>query len=104
METAAGRIISNCYPETLREGDQVICSIRPEALSLVSGNSEPGDNEISGTVEDIMYLGDIEHFFLKLDNGTSIKVVEACQDLTRTKVGDPASVTFNPQKVVVFAA
>ncbi len=104
VETSVGRIISNCCPEALREGDSVICSIRPEALNLVSGNSEPGDNQISGTVEDIMYLGDIEHFFLKLDNGTSIKVVEACQDLTRTKVGDPASVTFNPRKVVVFAA
>ncbi|MBI2951339.1 TOBE domain-containing protein, partial [bacterium] len=78
------------------------CSIRPEALSVASDASPAGDNVLSGRVEDVMYLGEIEQYFLKLDDGSSVKVVEPSPDAPKARVGERARVSFSPEKVIVL--
>ncbi len=102
VETAVGKIVSTSCADGLRAGDRVTCSIRPEALSVASDASPAGDNVLSGRVEDVMYLGEIEQYFLKLDDGSSVKVVEPSPDAPKARVGERARVSFSPAKVIVL--
>jgi ABC-type Fe3+/spermidine/putrescine transport system ATPase subunit len=102
VETAVGKIVSTGCADGLCAGDRVTCSIRPEALSVASGAPPAGDNLLSGRVEDVMYLGEIEQYFLKLDDGSSVKVVEPSPDAPKARVGERASVSFSPEKVIVL--
>ena len=102
VETAVGRIVSTAGGDGLREGDRVTCSIRPEALAVLAGDPPAGDNVVAGQVVDVMYLGEIEQYFLKLDDGSSIKIVEASPDAPKASVGERARVAFSPARVVVL--
>ena len=102
VETAVGKIVSTACADGLQVGDRVTCSVRPEALTVVSGDPPPEDNVISGKVEDVMYLGEIEQYFLKLDDGSSVKVVESSPDAPKARVGERASAAFSPERVVVL--
>jgi ABC-type Fe3+/spermidine/putrescine transport system ATPase subunit len=102
VETAAGKIASTTCADVLQAGDRVVCSVRPEALAVVAGDPPPGDNVLSGQVEDVMYLGEIEQYFLRLDDGSSIKVVEPSPDAPKAKVGERARLAFSPARVVVI--
>ena len=104
VETAVGKIVSTACPDGLQAGDRVTCSIRPEALAVVSGDPPAGDNVLSGQVEDVMYLGEIEQYFLKLDDGSSIKVVEPSPDAPKARAGERARLAFSPARVVVLKA
>ncbi|MSS71257.1 MAG: ABC transporter ATP-binding protein [Candidatus Latescibacteria bacterium] len=104
VETGVGKIVSTACPDGLQAGDRVTCSIRPEALAVVSGDPPAGDNVLSGQVEDVMYLGEIEQYFLKLDDGSSIKVVEPSPDAPKTRAGERARLAFSPARVVVLKA
>ncbi|OGG53995.1 MAG: hypothetical protein A3F84_04860 [Candidatus Handelsmanbacteria bacterium RIFCSPLOWO2_12_FULL_64_10] len=102
VETAVGKIVSTNCADGLQVGDRVTCSVLPEALSVASGASSAGDNALSGRVEDVMYLGEIEQYFLKLDDGSSVKVVEPSPDAPKARVGERAGVSFSPAKVIVL--
>ena len=102
VETAVGKVVSTACADGLRAGDRVICSVRPEAMTVTPGAPPDGDNVLAGTVEDVMYLGEIEQYFLKLDNGPSIKVVEPSPDAPKARAGERAGVAFSPARVVVI--
>jgi ABC-type Fe3+/spermidine/putrescine transport system ATPase subunit len=102
VETAVGRIRSNVAPEGIREGDRVTCSIRPEAITVGPSPGADGRNALSGVVVDVMYLGEIEQYFLRLEDGSSVKAVESNPDAPKARVGERAGLTFDPERVVVL--
>jgi iron(III) transport system ATP-binding protein len=104
VETAVGRIRSNVAPEGIREGDRVTCSIRPEAITVGPSPGADGRNALSGVVVDVMYLGEIEQYFLRLEDGSSVKAVESNPDAPKARVGERAGLTFDPERVVVLKA
>ena len=102
VETAAGRLTSSCPLEGLKTGDAVLCSIRPERLHVVVGNSSAG-NVLSGEVVRAVYLGSHEQYFVKLADGSEIKAVEYDARTARAAAGQTVSLTCAPEDVVLLA-
>lgn len=101
IETTAGELRSSVLPEGTQVGDSVTCSIRPEKLTVLS-NGAAGPNVLEGTLEGLMYLGDHERYFLKLPDGTELKIIEHDTDAPRAREGDTARVGCEPGDIVVI--
>ena len=79
LDTAAGPLQSSAFPEGLRVGDPVHCSIRPESLGVqMEGSSAV--NRLAGEVVRVFFLGNHDQIFLRLADGSEIKVVESSAD------------------------
>ena len=101
IETTAGELRSSVLPEGTQVGDSVTCSIRPEKLTVLADGAA-GPNVLKGTLEGLMYLGDHERYFLKLPDGTELKIIEHDADAPKAREGDTARVGCEPADVVVI--
>ena len=61
-------------------GDNLEVSIRPERLRLTSTNDENNDNLLQGCITDVMFLGDVTHYAVRLKN--NVNVLAAQQNIT----------------------
>ena len=82
---------------------------RPEGISL--GEGEPGSNRLTGTVEDINFLGSIVRIRLRLGEGSdgqppSVIALDKFNEphLSLPGVGFPVTVTFPPEACFVLGA
>ena len=100
IETTAGTLRSSVVGDGIRVGESVFCSIRPEKLTVLA-NGLTAPNTITGVMEGFMYLGDHERYFLRLSDGTELKVIEHDTDAPKAKVGETAKVGCRPEDVVV---
>ncbi len=57
-------------------GRRLYFTIRPEKIRIVGGKRKLGENSFSGFVDEPVYSGYQSKFFVKLDNGTFIKVLK----------------------------
>src|SRR5262249_52809842 len=87
---------------TQKPGENVLISLRPEALRLVSsGDSIPvGWATLSGTLGEVEYLGPVTRFSVALAAGTPLQLMA----LAPPAASGPVTVAYDPQSVVVVGA
>ena len=101
IETEIGTIISTKPVEKLQLGDEVVCSIRPEDIRVLSpGDSRP--NMIAGHVNRRNYLGNLERYFIRLKNQQDIKSIEFNSREVKARKGEAVQIGFYPDDVVVL--
>ena len=108
VETAVGVLHSTVEPaEGLSPGDEVVCSVRPEAIR-VSEPAEPDaaggeeENVLDGVVRQTVYLGDHEQYSVRLDDGTLVKLVDHHPGGRRAGPGAPIRLKCDASQVVVL--
>jgi iron(III) transport system ATP-binding protein len=80
--------------------ERVALSLRPEALRLI-GDGEtppPGWRVLSGTPQDVEYLGPVTRFVVRLSDGTPLAVMA----LTPPAATGEVAVAYDPARVVVL--
>ena len=101
VETAYGTVRSaNVFEDT--SADRVLCSIRPEAFSVVSDGAVESGGVLDGRVESVVYLGETEQYVIRLADEKIIRVVEWNPSTPRARQGEEVKVTFRAEDVVVL--
>lgn len=82
------------------QGDQITIALRPEALSIKSGNGD--DNTIQCTVENITFLGSIVRFSLRL--GSKLIDMDSFNNphLTIPQIGETIDITCGRDSILVM--
>ena len=80
--------------------DRVALSLRPEALRLIADGEAPppGWRVLSGTLEDVEYLGAVTRFTVRLADGTPLSVMALMPPVASGEV----AVAYDPARVVVL--
>jgi iron(III) transport system ATP-binding protein len=97
IETAIGRLATTATGHAI--GEQVICSIRPQALAL---DRPEAVNGIVATVRDVVFLGDVLQVRLKTTDGTDLLAVSLSQRAGNLQVNSEVTLTIDPNQVVVL--
>ena len=90
----------NGAPEYFRD-QEVQISIRPEELLLNRDSSAYG---MKGTVQDAVFLGLNTHYFVKLDSGEDVEIIQESSIEETLSKGARISLTVNTDKVNLFLA
>lgn len=84
--TATGTLIAAMSDARVARGDRVTVMVRPEKIQTSreprSGRPESGQNELSGAVIDIAYLGDMSVYHVEVADGFRVQVAMANRHLT----------------------
>ena len=105
VETAVGTLHSTVEPaEDLSPGDEVVCSVRPEAIRVSGPDAASGEEEnvMAGVVRQTVYLGDHEQYTVRLDDGTPVKLVDHRPGRRLAAPGAPIRLSCDPSQVVVL--
>lgn len=82
---------------SLTNGQDVTVAIRPEKMSLLNGNSSSYENQLSGKVDEVVYIGTDTHYRVQLPGDQTLRVREqnTHPDSRRiAEVGDSVQVGF----------
>ncbi|MBI4531917.1 MAG: ABC transporter ATP-binding protein [Candidatus Latescibacteria bacterium] len=110
VETPVGQIVTE-NKDRLLKGTHVTCSIRPEAISIVTeevsgSESSSGrtteQNRVTGTVESAMYLGETEQYLIRAVDGTAIRVIEHHPGRRKANIGERVTLTFQPGDPIIL--
>lgn len=93
--TATGNNIS--------ENDNLICSVRPESISISDVPLDNVPNQFEARVISVTYLGDVEEYWVKVRNLIDMKVVLYNPGKYERKAGDKVFIQFLPQNAVILA-
>ena len=59
----------------VREGQEVRIAVRPEWMDVCRpADAPPGENALSGTIRDVIYLGETMHVLVTLRDGNDVKI------------------------------
>jgi iron(III) transport system ATP-binding protein len=85
-------------------GDAVVCSIRPDALSLSeeAANGANSVNCIPATVERVEFLGQLCHVRLRAAGNTELLAVSLPRIAGRLRTGDKVTLTAAPDQVIIL--
>ncbi len=77
LESPAGRMRSSVFPDDLPATGGVTCSIRPEAIRLLTGDNEGnGFNTFTAQRREVVYLGEVAQHHLTIPGDTAITAFE----------------------------
>jgi iron(III) transport system ATP-binding protein len=99
VDTAIGSFRSTQYPQTLKEGDQAIVSLRPEVFK--SGAN--GENSLQVGIEHIDYLGELASLISRCSDGSSLQFYEM-NPRGDWQSGESRSIQVDPEDVVILPA
>lgn len=86
-------------PLTDKVSDKVIVAARPEEIRI----ADKQDNQISGKIEMVTFLGDFVNYEILLDNGDTIEVNEYTKDVVcRREFGDKVSIILVKDKIHIY--
>lgn len=99
LDTAVGLVKAESADGQIPDGGNVTCSIRPEAFRWL-----PSDDatQIQGTVEDVVFLGDITQAVVAFEGGHSVRTVALNQG-HRPMPGEQARLYVDPSDVVILS-
>ncbi len=100
VETGLGRLRSYSV-ETVRPGQRVILSVRPEDVRMSDHPLPPGQNVIQGVVDQKVFLGESLDWVLKIGDRT---VLSRTHPTIYTKIGEPTWAHIDPAKCVCMPA
>lgn len=84
-------------------GQEVLCSIRPENISLMDRSKlSQGVQAFEAEILHLTYYGVVEHYVLRGLGGRDIKVTNFNPDARRRNDGERVLMVFNPMDVDVF--
>jgi iron(III) transport system ATP-binding protein len=101
VETVYGPVVADLVPEGLANGE-VVCSIRPEAMSVAVDEPALSGGSFEGVVESVTYLGDVEQYVIMLSDDLRIRCIETNLATPRAEVGTAVSATFEARDVVLL--
>jgi spermidine/putrescine ABC transporter ATP-binding subunit len=101
VQTEVGQICAASHGRKLKIGSNAVCSIRPEAVSLVDGIPGNAGNFFDGMLKEVIFGGGTEDYFVIVSNEI-IKSVVVKSDTSRGNPGDKVTVHFAPDDVVVI--
>jgi len=81
-----GRISTQTGELSFNAGDNALVAIRPEKLNLNAEKRDDGQNAVEGTVDAAAYLGDRNHYYVRV-NGVEQPIAVSSQNLTRALEG-----------------
>ena len=89
----------------LTAGASAVLAIRPERLHVVNGQTAADDNQLIGTVKELIYLGQSRKAILALEDGTEVVALEqaAQAEATALEVGASATLGFRSQDARILA-
>jgi spermidine/putrescine transport system ATP-binding protein len=61
---------------SLTPGQEVTVAIRPEKMSLLNGGGAGSENQLSGTVDEVVYIGTDTHYRVQLPGAQAVRVRE----------------------------
>ena len=88
------------------DGQSAVLAVRPERLRLLSDNAAAaGENQLTGTVTELIYLGQSRKAIVKLEDGTEVAVLEqaAQAEAMALSVGSTATLRFDAQDARILA-
>ncbi|MGH7559949.1 MAG: ABC transporter ATP-binding protein [Gemmatimonadales bacterium] len=98
LERPSGSPIRLADDPALRDGGAVRVAIRPEWLGLVPASTpDSGTNVIAGTVDEVVYLGEMQRIRMVLDGGGTMTVALRARDETAWRRGDRGEVRWRPE-------
>ncbi len=102
-----GMIQKNCKNNVYSSGEEVLVGIRPEKLNLHVNKPEQDSGIIEGIVENISYLGERSHYYVKID-GLSKLVSVSSQNVNRAQINQlirdnkKVWITFDSDSLIVI--
>ncbi len=102
-----GMIQTNCKNNVYSTGEEVLVGIRPEKLNLHVNKPKQDSEMIEGIVENISYLGERSHYFVKID-GLSKSVSVSSQNVNRAQINQLINdnkkvwVTFDSDSLIMI--
>jgi putrescine transport system ATP-binding protein len=104
--SATGTVIAAVSDGSVSRGDAVTVMVRPEKIQATSG-PRGGRNELSGTVRDIAYLGDMSIYHVDVAEGLRVQVAMTNRRLTDEESitwDDAVSLSWHPEDGMVLTA
>ncbi|MEO8448178.1 MAG: ABC transporter ATP-binding protein [Gemmatimonadota bacterium] len=107
IEGAHGAAFRVANAESIRAGERVEIAIRPEWMDVFSPDTvPPGENQLTGIVQDVVYLGEMMHVVVDVERVGEIKVALRNEgQLTRPipwRRGDRAVAAWLPEDCQVL--
>ncbi len=102
VKTAVGVLCGRPGYEGIRNGDRVLCAIRPEAMEFLDGQPDESDQVLSGTVRNAIYLGEMEQYVVDLVDGVRVKLVEGHPVIQKAFPGDPVCIRFAQDAISIL--
>jgi ABC-type Fe3+/spermidine/putrescine transport system ATPase subunit len=102
-----GMIQTNCKNNVYSTGEEVLVGIRPEKLNLHVNKPEQDSRIIEGIVENISYLGERSHYYVKID-GLLKSLSVSSQNVNRAQINQLINdnkkvwVTFDSDSLIVI--
>jgi putrescine transport system ATP-binding protein len=93
-------------PHEVAPGSPMTVAVRPEKVRLGVGQPAPGDNCLSGTVEEIAYLGDVSIYHLRIADGVLVEAQltnRARRSVAPLTWGDRAWASWNADDAIALA-
>ncbi|MCZ4354767.1 ABC transporter ATP-binding protein [Roseovarius aestuarii] len=103
--TARVRGMGGQLAGALDNGTAAVLAIRPERLHLHSANTGGHDNILTGTVKELIYLGQSRKAIITLEDGTEVVALEhaAQAEITALEPGHSATLSFRSKDARILA-
>ena len=92
--------MTNVLPQHQKTQD-IVMSVRPEELLL---NHDPAAPGINAVVDDCVFLGLMTHYFVHLESGEEVEIIQESSIDSIIEPGTKIKLTLNTDKVNVFNA
>ena len=100
MPSGYGVEMSNVLAE-YQQSQDVMVSVRPEEFLL---NRDPNADGISATVDDCVFLGLMTHYFVHLESGEEVEIIQESSIDSVIEPGTKIKLTLNTDKINIFTA
>lgn len=87
----------------LSEGDTAHLAIRPEKIHISKTVDPDAINQLSGTVEDIAYVGNLSTYFVRIDDGSPEGTIVKAQEANRRRISN-REITWEDKVYLSFSA
>ncbi|MBD3180802.1 polyamine ABC transporter ATP-binding protein [Candidatus Poribacteria bacterium] len=100
MDTEIGEIHSIFADHDFNSDENVTCSVRPESIIISENEKENIPNQFAATISSVIYLGDVEEYWLDVADTWEIKAVLHNPGQQERKSGDQVYINFQPLDAV----
>jgi iron(III) transport system ATP-binding protein len=100
LDTPIGEIKST--GKIVSESGKLLCSIRPESIIISDNQQDNVPNEFEAKISSVVYLGDVEEYWVNVKNSWDVKVVLHNPGTYERKSGDKVYVRFQPENAVLL--
>ena len=101
IRTPVGTLYSNTVYHNFVNGDEVVCSIRPEAININDSIPTDTPNRLSAKVSHTTYLGRIEEYQLSIaENSVTVKATFFNPGTKGREIGNTLDFWIKPEDVI----